>query len=216
MNTKRATLWVLLIIALGALIFFMYKFGGESGTTENGPLTSVPEVRATDPVKGNENGKVTIIEYADFQCPACAMYAPIMNELQKQQGEKFRLVYRYFPLTSIHRNALISSQAGEAARLQGKFWEMYDLLFINQNLWSESTNAESIMVDLAKQAGLDENRFKEDLNSASVKQAVQNGLNEATRLGLNSTPTFFINGKKLESNPRSLDDFKKIIDEAGK
>lgn len=90
----------------------------------------------TDQVKGKENASVTLIEYADFQCPACASYAPVVEQLEENYGDRVRFVFRHFPLISIHKNAYAASVATEAAGAQGKFWEMHDLLFERQSEWS--------------------------------------------------------------------------------
>lgn len=211
MNTKKISLWALLIIAVGALIFFMYKYGGEEGR-DTAPST-LPEVSTTDYVQGNQNAKATLIEYADFQCPACQSFVPVLQQLLKDESDKLRIVYRYFPLIQVHRNAMSSSLAAEAAARQGKFWEMHDILFKNQSAWAESASAPDMFAGYAQQIGLDVNKYKADVNSSEVKSRIQTSIETASNMGLNHTPTFFLNGKEIET-PTTLQDFETLINQA--
>lgn len=119
------------------------------------------------------------------------------------------MVYRFFPLINIHKNALISSQAAFAAGKQNKFWEMHDKLFENQNSWSDIDPRETF-ISYANELKLDINKFKIDLDSNETKDFVSKSANEAISLGINSTPTFFVNGTHIQ-NPAGYDEFKKII-----
>src|SRR3990167_8426579 len=153
-----------------------------------------------------------LIEYGDFQCPACATFYSIVKQLKEEYKNDLLFVFRDFPLTNIHRNALLSSQAAYAANKQGKYWEMHDLLYVNQTTWSESGDAASIFTDYAKKLDLDADQFTKDMNSDEAKTFVKEGENNAISLGLNSTPSIFLNNKLLNI-PLSYEAFKKAIDE---
>jgi protein-disulfide isomerase len=164
--------------------------------------------------KGNEAAKVILTEFSDFQCPACAVYNPIIKRVVEEFGDRILFSYRHFPLKEIHRNAEIAAKAAEAAGLQGKFWEMHDALFENQPLWSDSSNARSMFLIYAQTIGLDAAKFKRDLDSKEVAEKVSSDYRAGFALEVYGTPTFFVNGVKLTPNPRSYDEFKSILEAA--
>ena len=184
----------------------------------NAPLTppppaeiqNVPPVSKTDFIRGNPNAKITLIEYADFQCPACAAMHSTIKQLEGDFKDNLRLIYRFFPLTNAHQNAMISAQAAYAASLQGKFWEMHDIIYENQDGWSDSTQPKTIFTDYAKKIGLNLNKFNSDIDSDSTKKFVTDEQNKGLDLGINGTPTLFLNGKEIQ-NPATYEDFKKLI-----
>jgi protein-disulfide isomerase len=153
---------------------------------------------ATDgqPVIGNPSAPVTIVEFTDFECPSCAKTQPILEEIAKEYGERVRLVMRDFPLNQ-HPNAIKAAEAAEAAREQGKYWEYIALLFKNQS----ALNVEKLR-EYASQVGLDRKKFDEDLDSGKYADRVQLDLIEGNRLGVNSTPTVFINGRRIKEKTR--------------
>lgn len=158
-----------------------------------------------------ESAKVVITEYSDFQCPACAYFHPIVEKLKENYGDRLEVNYRYFPLNS-HQYAALAARAAEAARNQGKFDAMHDLLFENQERWSGSGNPQPIFVNYAREIGLDVEQFKSDLNSAETQQAVMQQKQEGVERGVNSTPTFYINGEKVVTLPRTYEQFKALVD----
>lgn len=204
--------WGLIILGIAGILLGMFAvFSGKSGNPSGAPLATISnQINADDHVRGTGNGKVTLIEYSDFQCPACAYFSGQTKQLVADFGDKINFVYRYFPLESIHKYAMLSSQAAEAAGLQGKFWEMGDMLFTNQTKWEASDDAQSIFVSYAAALKLDVKKFTEDLNSASVIARVKKDESDATNIGLQGTPTFFIDGKQIV-NPNSYADFKALI-----
>lgn len=158
-----------------------------------GPVTD------EDAVLGPEDAKLTIIEYSDFQCPYCAQTYAVLDELIKNYPDDVRLVFRHLPLSSIHPNANLASQATEAAGLQGKFWEMYAILFEEQASWS-SLSTEDFTTWLAAQADtleMDATQFTTDLTSEAVVTKVSDSYTKATSVGLSSTPTLFVNGNYM-------------------
>ncbi|PIR41542.1 MAG: hypothetical protein COV31_00330 [Candidatus Yanofskybacteria bacterium CG10_big_fil_rev_8_21_14_0_10_46_23] len=205
----------LLFGILGAVIMIVILWGiFKLAQTPAVPLDStVFEVRATDNVEGLATASVTLIEYSDFQCPACASYFPILEQLKAQFPNDLKFVYRHLPLISIHPNALGSAQAAEAAGLQGKFFEMHYILFSRQAQWSGQRNPDSLFEAYAQELGLNLEKFKEDLDSGQTRDRVNADLNEARALGLNATPTFFLNGVAI-GTPQGLEPFAQLVQSA--
>lgn len=210
MNTKRIIFWACFIIILG-LIFWGLVVAMNKPSAGTGP-TSAGAVTAQDHVLGPKNASVTMIEYGDFQCPACGAYFPLVKRLTQEASTTLRLVFRHFPLAQ-HANAPITAQASEAAALQGKFWEMYDMIYENQAEWSNLPDAHATLIGYAQKLGLDMVKFKADLDSSAVKDAVAADADEGHKIGINATPTFFINGKVI-ANPQSYEAFKALIEAA--
>ena len=156
------------------------------------------------------SGTVTLVEFSDFQCPACGAYYAPVKQLVNDFKSDIVFVYRNFPLTNTHKNAQPAARAAEAAGLQGKYWEMHDMLFETQNDWSSSDSAQDIFVGYAKSLGLNVDQFTKDIDSDTVKNKIQSDVNDAGTLGISGTPTFFLNGVKLE-NPASFADFESLI-----
>lgn len=165
-------------------------------------VEQLPEVSEEDWVKGNADAPVTIIEYADFQCPACSAYSSYLLAYQALYPDTFRLVYRHMPLPSIHHLAYISSMAAEAAGAQGKFWEMYELLFSQQSVWSGYTSEEEFTVWVLGQAetlGLDLDQFEADMTDTDARAALETQTDEQLALGIHYTPFIIINGTIMSS-----------------
>jgi len=173
--------------------------------------SEVESVGVDDWVRGNPDASVTLIEYSDFQCPACATYEPVVHQILEEFDSQMKFVYRHFPLRSIHRNAEGAARAAEAAGLQGKFWEMHDRLFDGQSAWAQSNNAQETFEFYAQELGLDVERFRDDMKSGVVKDRVNEDYSSGTAARVGGTPTFFLNGKKLDS-PASYQAFKVLIE----
>ncbi len=154
---------------------------------------------------GDPEAPVELVEFSDLQCPACASYHPyIMRFLKIYQG-KLRFVYRHFPLISIHPQSPLAALAAEAAGKQGRFFEMVELLFEKQKEWGAVREPRPLFIDYAKQLGLDIQKFQEDLFDEELARKVNADLTEAREKGLNSTPSFFINGERVVvRNPAEL------------
>lgn len=167
-------------------------------------------VTQSDWTKGSEDAQLVLVEFADFQCPACSAYSPIISALSDEFGDELLIVYKHLPLVSIHPNAIPASKASEAAGIQEKFWEMHDMLYDRQDDWSGERNPKSKFVSYAEELDLDTVRFEEDYEGSAVEQKIQNDLTLATRLRLNSTPSFILNDQII-SNPRSYEDFRMLI-----
>lgn len=145
--------------------------------------------------------KITVVEFSDFQCPACRASAKIKNEIFTQFPTNVEFVYRHFPLTSIHDKAILAAQASEAASKFNKFWEMHDQLFENQESWEKLGNdeAKKTFIDYAVALGINKDDFAKALEDDTVRQAVQMDADLANKLNLSSTPTFFVNDKKVSA-----------------
>ena len=187
----------------------VFAVKGTGGVDINPPL-QLDAIHKLDNVQGNANAKVVIIEYSDFQCPACRTYYLVMKELMVEFGGEVALVYRHFPLTEIHANSEFAARAAQAAGKQGKFWEMHDLLFEKQSEWSKEANVGPMFESYAKLMGISVEQYKIDWASKEISDLVRAERVHAIKSGLQGTPTFFINGKKIE-NPSSVDAFRTII-----
>ena len=183
--------------------------------------TSVPsiaqseilQVKEDDYKKGNTDAKVVLVEYLDFECEACGAYYPLVKRLSEEYKDDVLFIPRYFPLPN-HRNGMTSALAVEAAGRQGKYWEMHDILFEQQRNWGEQASPNpAIFEQYAKQLNLNMEQFKQDVNSKVVKDRVVRDRDFANQLGVNATPTFFLNGEKIQ-NPRGYEAFKFLIDKA--
>jgi protein-disulfide isomerase len=200
-------------VALVFLIVIGVLFTTVTSPTSSTPNITIAPVSAKDISTGNPKSKVTLIEYADFQCPACATYHPLVDQLLKDYQNKIFYVYRMFPLERAHPNALISAKSAYAAYKQGKFFEYGDLLFSKQNDWADLQNPQDTFTSYAQSLKLDVSRFTNDMSSQETQKYVKDSENQALNEGIDSTPSFFINGKLIQ-NPNSIDDFKKLIDAA--
>ena len=206
---KRFLLWALVLAGTAGLIFGMVKLGGSE------PEQSAILINAVSPsdwTKGNKEAKVVLVEYSDFQCPACADYQPLFKKLSEEFGDKITFAYRHFPLRQ-HQNARLAAYAAEAAGRQNKFWEMHDLIFENQNRWENRGDAENIFTGYARTLGLDIDEFKNGLSSKEIKDKVENDYQSGIRSNVNATPTVFLNGEKIKVPP-NYDELQNIINEA--
>lgn len=201
-NTTIVVSIALVVLFFGALFWFSRDGGG--------PVTSI---EPSDWAVGAENPKAELVEYSDFQCPACASYEPLVQELRREFKDELRFAYRHFPLTQIHQNAVLTAKAAEAAGRQGKFWEMHDLIFEKQAEWSTSAAMRTLATAYAKELGLDIARFEADIDLKEIEEKIEDDYAGGLRLKVNATPTFFLNGVKMK-NPGSYADFKKQVEEA--
>jgi len=203
------TFWSLVVIGLGLITLAII---GLSNSTNKGGSTNLS---AADWSKGNPEAPVTIIEYSDFQCPACGFYFPLLKQLAAEFPDDVQIIYRHFPLTSIHPRAELAAQAAEAAGVQGKFWQMHDLLFENQDTWSKQSAgaAKNIFISYATQLGLDVELFKIDIDNPEIKKAVKKDVVSGNQARVNSTPSLYINGSKI-NNPRSYDGLRQLVIQA--
>jgi protein-disulfide isomerase len=156
--------------------------------TSKQPHLTLP-VSKRDHIQGPSSAPVTLVEYGDYQCPHCLQAYPIMIDIQEHLGDRMRLVFRNFPLTTMHPNAEHAAEAAEAAGAQGRFWEMHDYLFEHQNHLDDAA-----LLRYAGELGLDVKRFERDLREHAFVARVREDFQSGIRSGVNGTPTFFING----------------------
>ncbi len=159
-------------------------------------------IRDDSHVFGKEEAGVEVVEFSDFQCPACAYYYLEFEKFKTTYSSKIKFVFRNFPLTSIHPVAFKAAEAAEAAGSQGKFWEFHNILFENQKEWSILRDEELInkFVDYANEIAIsDIAKFRDDLESEAFKSKVQKDMQDAEELNIPGTPTVFVNGKKVEN-----------------
>ncbi len=223
-HEQKTQLWVagifIAVIIIITIIAAVVSSGGSgSSSTPGFTATQTSAATSTDHMRGNTTAKVTMIEYGDYECPACGQYEPLVQQLYKSYGDRVLFIFRNFPLYQIHPFAMISAQATEAANLQGKYWEMHDLLYSKQNEWSTDTNLTPSDViskyfnGYAQSIGINVTQFDTDINSAAVKARIQSDLALGNAAQIDHTPTFFINNMQIP-NPQSLADFQKDLDAA--
>jgi protein-disulfide isomerase len=221
-GSNKVTLWFIggfLIVVAIVVVVAAAMSGTGSGiptTPSDFVATTVPAITSADWQEGDTNSPVSVIEYGDFECPACGAYFPIMQQLLQNYGSRVDFVFRNFPLTTIHPNAMIAAQAAEAAGLQGKYWPMHDLLYTDQNDWvndSTSTVVKDYFDVYASSLGLNVTKFDTDINSSAVANKIQIDMTSGNAAQVDHTPTFFINLTQIP-NPTSYADFASVLDTA--
>jgi protein-disulfide isomerase len=155
---------------------------------------------------------VTLEEFGDYQCPPCGELHPTLKKLKHELGPNLNFIFRNLPLSSIHKNALIAAQAAEAARMQGRFWEMHDLLYENQDLWKDDINPRSTFLKFAGDIGLDTQRFRRDLEDKQVQLRIDADVETAASHGIIGTPTILIEGRQLRPETTTPDGVRKGIE----
>jgi len=185
-------------VILGSLLIIVGVVFIANLTDKPDVVNVVDAIGENRPEKGNSASGISIVEFSDFQCPACAVAFSSVGEFLKTYGDQVHFVYRHFPITELHPNAMPAAYASEAAGKQGKFWEVHDWLFTNQSAWeTAAVDADYLFEQFGEEISLDRDQFSNDYLSDEVRNAVSNDHAEARNLGVSSTPTFFINGKKI-------------------
>lgn len=198
-------------VAIGALYAVNRDSGGPEAIVSKEQQTNLlPDDRRVVGEEGSSS--VTLVEFLDFECEACGAFYPIVEDLRVKYAGKVTFVARYFPLPS-HFNSMRAARAVESAARQDQFEAMYEQMFETQKMWAESQEpADETFRQFAMELGLDMEQFDADYKDPAVQQRVQNDVDDGVKLGVNSTPTFYLNGELLE--PRSLSDFTSAIDAA--
>lgn len=197
MNNKSVQIIAFVAFVLVAVAALYY---GMNDNTDSGDNTE----------RQGEPSTVHILKYSDYQCPACKAYIPLQEQLETEYGDLVEIEYRYFPLSG-HQFAALAARSVEAARLQGKYEEMHDLVFEHQEEWSRG-GAQQYFTNYAEEIGLDMEQFEEDVESDEVYRTVESQKAEGERRTVTATPTFFVNGQKLQQNPQSYEQFKSIVE----
>ena len=179
------------VIIVTAGVFFFSRGKHQENVNEKADETVL--LSNTKNSQGDPNASVKIVEFADLQCPACRTAQPIIKSMLEKHKDQVYFVWRHYPL-STHKNARPAARAAEAAAAQEKFFEMADILFTKQPEWSEKSDPKDLFAGYAQELGLDVEKFKTDLDASY--DAIDQGFADGNKVGVSSTPTFFINGEK--------------------
>jgi protein-disulfide isomerase len=203
----RSAPWVggTLMLVVAALLLYAF-----TGAAASEPSKSA-QPNADDISYGPADAQLSVIEYSDFECPFCAQYAAWLSTLRERYGDRVQFVYRFFPLAN-HKYATIAAKVAYAASLQGKFWEMHDLLFGQQEQWSDASDPLVYFDSYATLIGLDLERFHKDADAQSTTDFITAQAAEGKAAGVKHTPWFVVGDEVVL--PRSLEEFDKLIREA--
>lgn len=190
-NIKFALIGLVVLVAAGAIYYTMNRDSGDRSATA-------------------EPQKVTILKYSDYSCPTCKAYVGTQERLKQEFGDLIEIEYRHFPLGGFQYSRL-AAHAVEAARNQGEYEAMHDLIFENQHVWTRG-NARDHFNSYAEEIGLDMEQFAADIESDEIAQKVESQRREGNRRMVNGTPTYFINGNRLQQLPGSYEQFKSIVE----
>jgi protein-disulfide isomerase len=164
-------------------------------------------VSASDHIAGGASAHVVLVEYGDYQCPYCGQAAPIVKRVQAAMGDRLKFVFRNFPLTEAHPDALAAAKAAEAAALQGKFWEMHDLLYENQDALDRDS-----LLGYAKDLRLDVAKLEQDFSDEKILERIEHDFEGGVRSGVNGTPSFFINGSRYDGDWTRAEPFLEALE----
>lgn len=203
---------VAVAVAAGIAVFLSRQSAAPAGTSPNKIATDA--LPGGGHVRGKESAPITLVEFGDYQCPSCGFYYPIVEETLKRNADKVKLEFHHYPLIQMHPHALAAAMAVEAAGDQGKYWEMHDMIYIHQAEWSRLQNPESEFLTYAAQLNLDANKFMQSVKSTDVENRIAEDIRRGTKVNVNGTPTFFINGQQVDPLPKGVDEFSALIDAA--
>jgi Na+/H+ antiporter, nhaA family protein len=206
MNKKSWIIFAIIVVAIvGGMIYISTQNRLNVSDINNDQLNTIIGAESrngdiADHEIGSKSPKVTIIEYADYQCPGCSAAAPKAKALAEKYKDHVRLIFRNFPIASSHPNARAAAAVAEAAGLQGKFWEMNKLLYTNQDAWKNAniTDRDNIFKSYAEQLKLNIDQYKTDIASNKVKNKIDFDMALGRKHGVAATPTFYVNGKNTE------------------
>lgn len=214
---------LLIVVGLFVVLFLVTVVLSliESKTEQVSPSKNDPDPGATDHALGHHDAGVILIEYGDFDCQECVALSQSLKSILAEYVTEVKLIYRHFPLTSIHANSMLASQAAQSAGAQGKFFEYHDMLLRKQSEWSSVEDPMAIFKNYALEIGLDIKQFTKDVNSQAIVSEVNYDLSSAKGLGLEIAPVLFLNGTNVnlsggyESLKRMIDDELARLEEVG-
>ena len=185
--------------------------GSQSTPVQMGPFNA--GIPGADPphTHGLASAPVHLEEFGDFECPPCGAFHPILKQMEQEFGDKLHITFREFPLVPTHQHALAAASAAEAAGLQGKFWEMHDLLYDRQTAWKTQFDVRSVFEGYAKEIGIDVERYKRDVGSDLVQQRIFQDGKRGHSLGVKGTPTVFLNGREVPFEQLQADQLRVVI-----
>lgn len=204
-RTRWILFMVICVVTLGGLILFTKKDSVNVDKEDPAKAVSQTETAIGDHVYGDASSKVILIEYGDFQCPGCGGAYPQLKTIKEQYKDKSAFIFRNFPLTTIHPNALAAATAAEAAGLQGKFWEMHNILYENQDNWSsiDASKRTDVFAGYAKDIGINVDSFKKDLSDPRVSAKISRDRAFGNKLSISGTPTLYVGDQKLNDEATS-------------
>lgn len=187
----------------GILVVIILVFVGIialNGNNKNGGTSNTSKAKPTQHIEGQGKSGVTLVEYGDYECPYCEGYAATVKQVQQEFNDQIYFQFRNFPLVSIHQNAFAAARAAEAAASQDKFWQMHDALYeaSNWQVWSTASDPTPYFNQYAQQLGLNMTKFKQDFASTAVNDTVNADMDAGNKLGINGTPTFYLDGKQIQ------------------
>jgi protein-disulfide isomerase len=225
-HMKKILPFIIILLVLGVALVSAWALKKRSSGTVT-PITNNPNspphantndtvvtgVAGAEPphILGPNSAPAKLEEFGDFECPPCGALHPILVQMHKEFGDKLQITFREFPLAPAHQHAIAAASAAEAAGLQGKFWEMHDLLYENQKAWHEAFDVRPIFEGFAKQIGLDMNRYQNDLNSDQVAERILNDGKRGHSMGVKGTPTVFLNGREVPFESLPSDKLRVLI-----
>jgi protein-disulfide isomerase len=214
MSREAKVMIAILVLIVGGMVA-LFIYGGGNTTTPAAKVDQTKLASATSHTLGT--GSVQLVEFGDLQCPACGAAEPWVEQIRRDYVGKVTFVFRNFPLTNLHPNAMNAAEAAEAAGAQGKYFEMHDKLYANQKEWSSLPDPTDKFVEYATAVGVaDLTKFKSDLASKAYAGVIQKDATDGNDLGVNATPTFYINGSKPTTSIASYADLKAAVDAASK
>lgn len=200
-RTTWIVIAVIVVLGLGGLIMFTKKDSVSVDNIDPSKIIQSENGSIGDHIYGKTDAKIVVFEYADYQCPGCAAAYTTVSSIQALYKDKVAFVFRNFPLTTIHPNALAAASVAEAAGQQGKFWEMHDLLFSQRDSWVNLSTSQrgDVFLGYAKQLGLDTDKFTTDQSSKAVSEKISRDRALGGKVGVDSTPSFFIGSEQVDS-----------------
>ncbi len=210
MTTEIKTMLIILVgcvlILIGGSYLYQRSIPQPILTSHQEALVREDSIKVVAPAQ-----KVVVVEFADYQCPACSFIAPKVKELMETYKNNVTFVYRNFPLTTIHKNAIASAQIARIAGEQGKYWEMHDTLFTNQADWESLANPTDLFIAYAERLGLATTSIRQKITSGQYVDKIQADLKDGELIGVDSTPTFFVGniivrGTDYVSLKKAIDD----------
>ncbi len=200
----------IVVVIVGIGIFLMSKSPQPTNpSTASSEDKAAAVARSTPRVRGKLDSNITVIEFGDMQCPACASANPAVDQLFKDYGDKVKFEFRHYPLPQ-HPNAFAGADAAEAAGDQNKFWEMVDAIYTNQKQWETATDPKPVFRQLAANIGLDAEKFDKSISAQANRSRINQDKNDGDTLGNPGTPTFYVNGEQIFQG--GVADVKKKID----
>jgi protein-disulfide isomerase len=218
-----AIIVIVLLAAVGGSFVLWKNRGGSTANPGSTFATTPPASNSPAPIQTPQDtagltrpnvkvsSPVIIEEFGDYQCPPCGQLYPELKQIESEYGDQVKIVFRHFPLMKMHKNALLAAHAAEAARNQGKFWEMHDRLYRNQKEWAELDDPRPVFEGYARQLSLKLDQFNSDLQSNLIDQKILADIQRGTSQGVTGTPTVFLDSHLLKYEATNLDGLRRGI-----